>query len=382
MAVNLDDTTVQTDDTILEIELTDDPKDDVTDVNTDPEKGDDTGDKGTGTAGAPVDDNFIEIELGGDHEEIAEESTQTTTTEDDDNQGGFNWKEIVRFAKDKEIFTDTTDEDLEALGDDIEGFSEVLQKELEVGIQHGIDERFATVNAKSEGLVQHLLDGGNIHDFIKVSADDYTSLTEASLTTDIAMQEKVVRADYKENTKWSDDKINKYITKLKDLDELHEESKSSLVAVKEKQIESKNTLARNTAQAKVNTKAELDRRVAYIKTTLDETKEFAGVKITPKMKTTINNNIAEDSTFNKINKDMDKYRVNLAILDSLGLLDGDGKHIQKVLGTKATRDIKKEIDDYDFTRGSKGKTRKTATDKGALTSAMSQVDKQFNTFNI
>lgn len=363
-------------DEMLNIILTDEPNKQP-EQNIDAEKQDDKLNK-DGTNVSPKkttskDDEFITINLTDENEKIEEPIVNQQPDEKD-----YNYKEVVRYAIDKGIFTDTGLEELESLPEGLDGLTTVLQKELKTGIDIGTQNWIDAINARSEGLVEHLLNGGNVNDYIKVFATDYNKINEQSILNDIQLQEKLVYEDYKESTTWSDDKISKYIAKLKDLDELKDEAKTSLKGLQDRSVQRRVELEQSTKKQKLQLEQQHAQRIAFINKTIADTSEFAGVKITPKLKNIVTENIMNDTTFNKINSNLDKYRVNLAYLDSLGLLDGDITNVKRVLGDKVSKEVKKEIVEYDFSRGKTKAPKEKAATKDILTSLMDKIDSKFD----
>ena len=107
-------------------------------------------------------------------------------------------------------------------------------------------------------------------------------------------------------------------------------------------------------------------------------KEFLGVPVNAKIKQQIANNVYDNTTFNKINTNLDKYRVVLATLDSLGVLDGNTENISKLYTSNATKTVKKEIANYSFQKGGSVNTAKPNTTKNTdnyLKSVTQQMEK-------
>lgn len=386
MAVNIDDTKLQnSDEEALDIVLLDEGETGKPDIGTKVENNIDKEtqreQQANKTEGKQSKkdkaEEEIEFELNDSQEEV--DNSKTSGKGDSD---GVSWKEVIKYGIDKGIFTDTPADKLDELGDDIEAFSEVLQNELATGIDQAVNERFNSLNEVSQGLINHLINGGKVDDFVKSYTNDYTKVTDQSLASDKSLQEKVVRDYYKRTTNWSDEKINKFVIKHKDLDELGDEAKSALKGIQDIQKRERTELEVNTKKSKAQFEEQQRQRVNNIEKMINETKEFAGISVTPKLKNTIRENIMDDKTFAKINADLDKYRFHLAALDAMGLLDGNIDSIKNKLTDKATKDVKKTVESYDFSRG--GKTKRPAKDdnKDAINSLIGHLDEQFSNFNM
>lgn len=311
-----------------------------------------------------VDDRLVDIDIPDPQGEVGD-----TTSDDDEvveiNSNSVSWKKVAEIAINEGLFTDTTIESLEEIDDDISEFSKIIQNELGKGIEVAKQEWIDNLDNQSQGLLSHIVNGGNIEDFVQVAANDYSKYTDDSLDANELLQEKLVKDYYKKTTQWSDDKINKFITKHKDLDELAEEAKFALGKMKDIQSKEQESLHKQTLERRKQNDALIKQRIDTLSKTIDNVDNFIGVKVTPKLRKTIKSNALENKTFAKINQNVDKYNVNLSILDALGLLDGDPSNITKLLESKATKEVKKKITDVDFTKGKVGgsQMRKSSKDK-------------------
>jgi hypothetical protein len=306
------------------------------------------------------------------------EEDKVSTGKDD-----YGWKDVVKFAVDKGVFTDIKPEELDVLENSLEAFQDVLQNELAQGIEVAKQQWLqGIVNPQTQQLIQHLEAGGKVSDFQQVYASDYTSVKEETVLSAKDTMRNTVRDFYRKTTAWDDNKINKLIQRHEDLDELKDEAKSALVGLRNIEKQEREQLALQTQQQRIAQEQQEKQRVVFINNEINSLKEFAGIPINKKVRDQVISNVYEDRTFNKINSDLDKYRVRLAVLDSLGILDNDTTLTAKAIDN-ATKKVKKEIENYDFKRSTVSNKRQGKGDEDkAIKSLINQIDNnsQFDLF--
>jgi len=217
-------------------------------------------------------------------------------------------------------------------------------------ITEQVEKELNTYPQSYQDLFKYVKNGGNVQDFTNSYKDSYSTLDQSMLKGNTELQRKVMKDYYKTTTQWSDDMINTQLSKFND-DEISKLSKTTLSELKtieqNKQLELKNQQDKQIAkqQEDINLLMEV-----YHKS-IDELKSIGNIPLTINDKKVIEDNLFNNKTYNKLTSDFEKYRMNLSILDSYGLLDDINK-ITDLLNSKTNskkynfkKSMKKTTDD-------------------------------------
>jgi hypothetical protein len=200
---------------------------------------------------------------------------------------------------------------------------------------------------------------------------DYASVTKNDLDSNPQKAEQLYRELLKTKG-FSQEKINKYVERAKDLDELSEEGYEAAQLLNEevqKQIEYKKQEEQYIAQQK---QREAQQRLYALKSAITQTPEiFKGVPLTDKMKDQLYKSMTETVAYdenkqplNKIaalsRKNPDAFRMQLHYLAELGLFNMDERgnlkpdltKVMRLAETKVTRSIDERLKKAAFKSGS------------------------------
>jgi hypothetical protein len=202
-------------------------------------------------------------------------------------------------------------------------------------------------------------------------AIDYASVTRDELESNTQKAEQLYR-ELLRTKGFSQEKINKYVERAKDLDELAEEgfeAAQSLNQEVQKQIEFKKQEEQYVAQQR---QQEAHKRLQALKYTINQTPEiFKGVPLTDKMKEqlykSMTDTVAYDENKQPLNKvaalsrkNPEAFRMQLHYLTELGLFNTDEKgnlkpdltKIMRLAETKVSRSIDDRLKKAAFKSGS------------------------------
>jgi hypothetical protein len=200
---------------------------------------------------------------------------------------------------------------------------------------------------------------------------DYASVTKDDLDSNPQKAEQLYRELLKTKG-FSQEKINKYVERAKDLDELSEEGYEAAQILNQevqKQIEYKKQEEQYIAQQRQH---EAQKRLQALKYTINQTPEiFKGVPLTDKMKEQLYKSMTETVAYdenkqplNKVaalsRKNPEAFRMQLHYLTELGLFNTDEKgnlkpdltKIMRLAETKVSRSIEDRLKKAAFKSGS------------------------------
>lgn len=203
-------------------------------------------------------------------------TTETEEEEESDSQSDDFWKDLSVLLKEKGI----VEEDF----DNPDKMVEVFGKEVEKGVNDWIDslpdEVKDIVNAASEGL-----NGQSLKAFIE-SKDNQIQLEaveDSDIEEDVELAKSILRANLRATTKYSNEKIEKHISRLEDLDELVDEAKEAKSALIEIEKEQRAEIKRQHDEAKEQEAERQKQLVQQVQKTVTETKEIVpGLKLSDK----------------------------------------------------------------------------------------------------
>lgn len=202
-------------------------------------------------------------------------------------------------------------------------------------------------------------------------AVDYASITKDDLDSNPQKAEQLYRELLKTKG-FSQEKINKYVERAKDLDELSEEGFEAAQILNQevqKQIEYKKQEEQHIAQQR---QREAQQRLHALKSAITQTPEiFKGVPLTDKMKEQLYKSMTETVAYdenkqplNKVaamsRKNPDAFRMQLHYLTELGLFNMDEKgnlkpdltKIMRLAETKVAKSIDERLKKAAFKSGS------------------------------
>ena len=202
-------------------------------------------------------------------------------------------------------------------------------------------------------------------------AIDYASVTRDELESNTQKAEQLYR-ELLRTKGFSQEKINKYVERAKDLDELAEEGFEAAQLLNQevqKQIEFKKQEEQYVAQQR---QQEAQKRLQALKYTINQTPEiFKGVPLTDKMKEqlykSMTDTVAYDENKQPLNKvaalsrkNPEAFRMQLHYLTELGLFNTDEKgnlkpdltKIMRLAETKVSRSIDDRLKKAAFKSGS------------------------------
>jgi hypothetical protein len=200
---------------------------------------------------------------------------------------------------------------------------------------------------------------------------DYSSITKDTLESDPQKAEQLYRELLKTKG-FSQEKINKYVERARDLDELTDEGLEAAQILNQeaqRQIELKKQEEQNIAFQR---QREAQQRLQALKATISQTPEiFKGVPITDKMKDQLYKSMTETVAYdenkqplNKVaaisRKNPEAFRLQLHYLTELGLFNMDEKgnikpdltKLMRLAETKVTRSIDDRLKKAAFKSGS------------------------------
>lgn len=202
-------------------------------------------------------------------------------------------------------------------------------------------------------------------------AVDYASVTKEALESDPQKAEQLYRELLKTKG-FSQEKINKYVERAKDLDELTDEGLEAAQLLNQevqKQIEQKKQEEQYIAQQR---QREAQQRLQALKSAITQTPEiFKGVPLTDKMKDQLYKSMTETVAYdenkqplNKVaaisRKNPEAFRMQLHYLTELGLFDMDAKgnlkpdltKLMRLAETKVARNLDDRLKKAAFKSGS------------------------------
>lgn len=200
---------------------------------------------------------------------------------------------------------------------------------------------------------------------------DYASVTKDDLDSNPQKAEQLYR-ELLRTKGFSQEKINKYVERAKDLDELSEEGYEAAQILNQevqKQIEYKKQEEQYIAQQR---QQEAQKRLQALKYTINQTPEiFKGVPLTDKMKEQLYKSMTETVAYdenkqplNKVaalsRKNPEAFRMQLHYLTELGLFNTDERgnlkpdltKIMRLAETKVSRSIEDRLKKAAFKSGS------------------------------
>jgi hypothetical protein len=200
---------------------------------------------------------------------------------------------------------------------------------------------------------------------------DYASVTKDSLESNPAKAEQLYR-ELLRSKGFADEKINKYVERARDLDELTEEGYEAAQTLNQevqKQIEAKKQEEQYISQRR---QQEAHQRLQALKSAITQTPEiFKGIPLTDKMKEQLYKSMTETVAYdenkqplNKVaavsRKNPEAFRMQLHYLTELGLFNMDERgnlkpdltKLMRVAETKVSRSIDDRLKKAAFKSGS------------------------------
>lgn len=260
----------------------------------------------------------------------------------------YDYREIAEWQSEQGILNVDIPEDFDGTE---QSYRNLVLKDKEEGVASKLDEVLGNLDKQYDGAIKYMLSGGDLKEYAGIQANSYANITPETLESQPAKQEILVRDYMKKFTTFSDERIDRNIKRMKDLEELGDEVKEMLPELQQwEQTHLEETRTKREQETKqkqeqwVNT---VNKAVGAV----DNTESFLGISVTPKLANKTKDNISTGATLTKINENLGDYMTKLAMLDALGILDGDISKIENKLTTKAVRSTKDKITRKPFTKG-------------------------------
>jgi len=192
--------------------------------------------------------------------------------------------------------------------EEFDGNVETLKEGMASEIQNGISEYIGSLPERVKGIINNYQEGLPLDKVLEFDNKnlEYTSIDEEQLK-DESTQKKLLTDYYKKTTKFSDERIDKEIKRLDDLQELEEESKYVLEELKGLQKEEEQLAKEVAKQQQIEAEKSRAEQVNQLKETIEKTDEIVpGVKVNKLVKDKLFKNlttpIGYDQYGNAINK--------------------------------------------------------------------------------
>lgn len=241
--------------------------------------------------------------------------------------------------------------DLGIINDDADEFDkDIIEEKLrskyygeaETEFRDELNKILYDLNGKTGGLIEHLLDGGDVEDFNSAGkVEYYTKMKDTDVKGDKA--DRVLRDYYKKVKNFDDDELEEQMTRHRDLDEIDEKAKKVFPKLQDVEKKNNEKIDKQIQQKKIEKEKTQKKFADDVNKNLNSIKEFAGVKINKKLQQKVNENFANSNTFSKINGNFAEYLPKLILLDELGLLDGKIEEVEKVVKDKVAKDVQTKV---------------------------------------
>ena len=294
---------------------------------------------------------------------------------DDDKEDEPLYKVLAEQLKSEGLFDDedfASDEDFEFDGSP-ESFKYLMERrDFKRGLKI-FEEVVSEMPAKMKAQFQLFMDGLDEDSATDIGSKlvDYSNVTKEDLESNPAKAEQLYR-ELLRTKGFSNEKINKYVERARDLDELADEgleAAQSLNQETQKQIQLKKQEEQYNAQRK---QQEAGQRLQALKAAITQTPEiFKGVALTEKMKDQLYKSMTETVAYdenkqplNKVaalsRKNPEAFRMQLHYLTELGLFNTDERgnlkpdltKLMRLAETKVSRSIDDRLKKAAFRSGS------------------------------
>ena len=165
-----------------------------------------------------------------------------------------------------------------------EGILKAIQNEISIGIEAYKE---TNLDPRVKWLQDNLEQGVPLEDLLAIDkqAVQLDKITEEVLSNDANVQKDIVRQYYKETTRFTEDFIEKAISRLEATDDLLEESKTMLGGLKEINVQKQRQMAEQAQEQARQAKVKQEETLKTFKATLDKTDEIVtGVKLNTLMR--------------------------------------------------------------------------------------------------
>lgn len=269
-----------------------------------------------------------------ENENIIDDTPDNLSQGDVDLQSddGYNVSEIYTFLKDSGIAPEV--EDLNNIKD-INDVARIIDEHRQKVINDTIQKELEEYPQNYKDLFEYVKNGGKVDDFVNNYKDSYTDLDINSLRGNTELQEKAIFNYYKATTNWDDDFIKTNVDKFSN-DEKVEMSKKAVLELKNIESYHKQQLIEQQQQQQQQAEEYRKQMINEYNKNIDEMKVLGNLELTIKDKNEIKDYLFNDVTYNKLNSDFEKYRLNLAILDKYGLLDDPSK-LSEMIGSGSNK---------------------------------------------
>ena len=231
-----------------------------------------------------------------EEEEVEEEVEETETTEsteeedDDDKEKG---EGDDKTSSDAEDLSDYEEDIVSFLN---EKFSDSLgwnlpEEDAPKNVQEFIDFMGGLVDEASkpkyasediEALDDFVKNGGNLRDFYDQTVE--SKIDTESVDLENEFQQKQVVREHLKNQGYSDERINRFVSRYEDAGVLEDEAKDALELVKEHNEKTKETLLENQRKQAAEFEKQQQKFISDVEKTIDNTDNIAGNKLSKKEK--------------------------------------------------------------------------------------------------
>lgn len=218
--------------------------------------------------------------------------------------------------------------------------AEDLKEAFKDSKNKSVNEQLTELDKQSYGAISHFMNGGNFNDFVNQNQNaGFTPYNEDTLSEDENAQKSIVKKYWQETTKWSDEKIDK---KIENITDLENEALDANKRMKEIDDEKKSKIEEDNKKKQKEVQEEQDKFVQDVWKEFESTDEFIpGSKLRKDTKEKIFN--GAEQTVKKVNDNWPQYLTKLAILDHYGILDGDFSKVIQQGETKANSNFEKAL---------------------------------------
>jgi len=233
----------------------------------------------------------------------------------------------------KDTLLDTlSEEDLKGIETE-EDLYTAVSKQYKSDVEAWKEEYKEGLKQSSKGLVEHLENGGTVEDFVAYEKNKAPEYTEDQIKEDESIQKRIIKDFYKRKG-FSDRRIQKLVDNSLDLEEDALEMYDELKEISKYELE----------QAKRAREQQYKETLKQTRNVIDEQEEFIpGRKATTRFKNSLYKAVETQESYAKLNnlfrEDPIKAHTRIALLDKLGLLDGDFTKVMEEVRSINTKDL-------------------------------------------
>lgn len=278
-----------------------------------------------------------------------ETSTETGETDGTSDQSDLNaYKEFAKTLANSEVLNFSEDQinNIESEND--------LKQAVEDQKNQSVNEILTDLDSKAYGAISHFMNGGDINSFIQQGGNSagYTPYGEEKLKENEDAQKDVLKKYYRETTNFSDEKIDKMIDNLVELEGEAVEADKELQKIDQ---DKKEKIKEENKKKQEEQKKQQEEFAKKVEENLKNINEFVpGKTIRKDVKDKALKNA--DKVVQEINNNWSEYLPYLLMHYQYGTLKGDFSKVMKDAETKANSSFEKALKN-------KGKSGSTSSGK-------------------